>query len=203
MTVHIFPTQSTSRPPVDFTHLVDKLDTLATFYQQQLDWVDETRAQVQTVEKESDDEQLSELETPPTSPLPAAKELTAAAIRRMNWRRQMRSLESKLNGKTRKHRAKSSCRRTALADRALGGARDEEERSYDILSTFERMMDARIQSCRRVQKLVAFTSIRSDRKLSAGRDESVLIGGESERAGLVKVPSRRSPDQVCVDASIV
>ncbi|KAJ7684048.1 hypothetical protein B0H17DRAFT_1073396 [Mycena rosella] len=152
------PSPSSSRPSVSFTHLVAKLDSLASFYQQQLDWVDETRAQVKVVEMETDgddddEEPLSETEAPTPSPQPAANALTAAALRRVHWRRQMRSLESKLNGKIHKHhRPKSS--------RPLEGS------SQYILSMFEQMMGARIQSCHRIQKLVAVTS-RSDGKLGA------------------------------------
>ncbi|KAJ7180232.1 hypothetical protein C8R43DRAFT_972278 [Mycena crocata] len=148
----------------NFTHLIDKLDALATFYQQQLDWVDAARVEVNVVEPESDD-QLSETETQPVRP--AMKRLPSAELRRMHWRRQMRSLESKLNGNAHKHRAKSACRRAV--DGASGRRKAcEEEGTHYILSIFGQMMGARMESCRRVQKLVAFTS-KTNEKLDGGR----------------------------------
>ncbi|KAJ6598931.1 hypothetical protein DFH09DRAFT_1129599 [Mycena vulgaris] len=158
---------SSSRPS-NFTYLVGKLDSLATFYQQQLDWVDKTnRVRAKVVETESDDDQLSETEIPALRP--AAKPITAATLRRMHWRRQMRSLESKLNGTTRTQRRKPSRRRATV--HASAGRNNGEE---DILSMFRQMMGARMESCRRVQKLVAFTS-RSNEKLGAASPDQAEL----------------------------
>ncbi|KAJ7129536.1 hypothetical protein C8R44DRAFT_732452 [Mycena epipterygia] len=150
---------NSSRPGVesDFTHLIDKLDALAAFYQQQMDWVDKTtRIEVKVVETElSDDDQLSEVDTRPLRP--AAKPLTSAALRRMHWRRQMRSLESKLNGQVHKRRRNAGGRQGVLAP---SGRKDEggDAGSHYILDLFGQMIKARAESCRRVQKMVAFTN---------------------------------------------
>ncbi|KAJ7765002.1 hypothetical protein DFH07DRAFT_955833 [Mycena maculata] len=150
-----------------FTHLIDKLDSLATFYQQQLDWVDKTtrlEAEVVDMEDSDDEHQPSE----PTPALrPAGKSLTSAELRRMHWRRQMRSLESKLNGKAQKHRQKSVCRRPVRVD-ASRRKDDEDAGSQYILTVFGQMMGARMESCRRVQKLLAVTG-KSSGKFGVGR----------------------------------
>ncbi|KAJ7044472.1 hypothetical protein C8F04DRAFT_587636 [Mycena alexandri] len=133
----------------NIVHLVDKLDSLAKFYQKQLDWVDRTaRVAVRVAETDSD----CDLSEPDKENI--TKSPTAAAVRRMRWRKQMRSLETKLNGKTTKRRRNSvdvRSRRTA----------DEEMRSHHILQMFGEMMGTRMESCRRVQKLVASKKART------------------------------------------
>ncbi|KAF7355430.1 hypothetical protein MSAN_01459800 [Mycena sanguinolenta] len=148
------PTKSAGGEP-GVTHLIDKLDSLAKFYQKQLEWVDSsTRVGFNAVEPDSDaDDELSEAET--QSYQPTSRPLTSAALRRMHWRRQMRLLESKLSGRAHKRRPRSASRSPVSSK---SSRREAEERmgSQHILNIFGQIIGARMESCRRVQKLVAF-----------------------------------------------
>ncbi|KAJ6539473.1 hypothetical protein B0H19DRAFT_1179243 [Mycena capillaripes] len=145
-------------PQPNVMHLIDKLDSLASFYQKQLEWVDTTQVEVNIVEIESDDDQLSESET--QSRRPTTRPLTSAVLRRMHWRRQMRSLESKLNGNVHKRRYKSASQRASSSTRKA----DEEFGSHYILGMFGQIIGARMESCRRVQQLVAVNKTFDDKR---------------------------------------
>ncbi|KAJ6628760.1 hypothetical protein B0H10DRAFT_1940156 [Mycena sp. CBHHK59/15] len=137
-------------PKILEIHLIDRLESLAAFYQQQLDWVDEiTSVEIQVDEADSEDEQVSETDNTPT---------TSESKPHMHWRRQMKLLESKLNGRVQKRRWKSGCRREI---------RSKPQADY-ILSMFGKMVGTRMESCRRMHKLVAITS-RSNAKPSTAR----------------------------------
>jgi hypothetical protein len=192
----VSPIPSSSRPAksaraqLNSIHLIDKLDSLAKFYQRQLEWVDSTRVDVNPVETESDaDDELSETETRRRA---AVRPLTTTALRRMHWRRQMRSLETKLSGKVHKRR-KSASRRPTNSSTSSRREVEEEMGSHHILGMFGQIIGARMESCRRVQKLVAFNTF--DDKRNAAR---YGIVGSQCSAGLIRA-SCRSPDQPRVD----
>ncbi|KAJ6515760.1 hypothetical protein C8R45DRAFT_1205960 [Mycena sanguinolenta] len=161
MPVALSPIPSSSRPTKarrgepSVTHLIDKLDSLAQFYQKQLEWVDGgIGVEINAVEPDSDaDDELSEAET--QSRRPSAKPPASAALRRMRWRRQMRLLESKLNGKAHKRRPRSASR-SSISSKSSRREAEEQMGSQHILSMFGQIIEARMESCRRVQKLVAF-----------------------------------------------
>ncbi|KAJ7276526.1 hypothetical protein B0H12DRAFT_1318934 [Mycena haematopus] len=177
-------TKSTGGEP-SLTHLIDKLDSLAKFYQKQLEWVDSsTRVEINVVETDSDaDDELSEANThedEERSRRPAARPLTSAELRRIHWRRQMISLETKLSGKAHKRRPHSGPRRriNSMSPRLEV---EEEIVSQRILGMFGQIIGARMESCRRVQKLVAFhrfdekPDARSPVKHDSGSSDEMIL----------------------------
>ncbi|KAK7061841.1 hypothetical protein R3P38DRAFT_2831861 [Favolaschia claudopus] len=173
-------TDKLSADPPSLTHLVDKLDTLAKFYQRQLDWIDSsssnTSVQVNVVETatESEDDDLSETETPRRRP--ASRQLASGALHRMRWRKQMKSLENKLSGKARKLR-----RGRITSNLPRRKASEEDICTHYILGMFGQIIGARMESCRRVQKLAAFHKLEDKRTLSRspdqpGREERQVVG---------------------------
>jgi hypothetical protein len=99
----------------------------------------------------------------------------------------MRSLEAKLNGKGPKHRRKSACQPSSSSRRTK-----EEIESQYILSVFGQIIGARMESCRRVQKLVACNS----RSVTNTRYDPRQIPKVKHGFDLL---SRRSPDQPGVE----
>ncbi|KAF7352674.1 hypothetical protein MVEN_01233200 [Mycena venus] len=177
MTVSPFPSSSRLTENNDgepnFTHLIDKLDSLAKFYQKQLEWVDSsTRVEVNIVEESDADDELSETEIPSLR----AKPLPPTTLRRMHWRRQMRSLEAKLNGKARKDRRKSASRRPIPSTSSRQQV-EEAMGSHYILAMFGQIIGARMESCRRVQKLAAFNRFKDKRVIARSPDQPGVENG--------------------------
>ncbi|CAK5275502.1 unnamed protein product [Mycena citricolor] len=148
------------------TRLLTRLEDLASFYQKQLDWVETWRVDVSM---DSDDESdMGELDDdkpeapssddkPEEEDSPILKSIKSAAVRRLHWRRQIRSLELKLNGVARRrHHRIPSCPRLAYPEHRLGPARPE-----DILHMFDDMIATRMNSCRRMRSLLTARETRS------------------------------------------
>ncbi|KAF8195748.1 hypothetical protein K438DRAFT_2017017 [Mycena galopus ATCC 62051] len=168
---------------LSFAHLIDKLDSVAKFYQKQLEWVDSSkRVEINVVQTESDaDDELSETET--QSRRPAARLLTTTALRRMHWRRQMRSLESKLSGKAHKRRKPAS--RRSLSSTSSRREAEEEMGSQYILGMFGQIIGARMESCRRVQRLAAFNRF-DDKSIAARSPDQPRVKDSRTSDGIVR-----------------
>ncbi|KAF7301805.1 hypothetical protein MIND_00746200 [Mycena indigotica] len=129
--------------PVD-TNLTLILSSLTAYYEKKLEWTG-MDIDTETDSEEEYDQLESDSEPRPASPSPT--------VRRKHWRREMQLLESKLKGK-----ADGKHFNTSGGRRGRKPIPDCVYSSSDLLSDYGQLMLVRMESCRRVQRLVAYSS---------------------------------------------